>query len=290
MRSSVLKYLLAAVVVLVLGTFDGVPQTRAQDSSEPAPNPVPLFWRLGKPDPAPDLSLFPKLRVITGEDYPPFHFRDAGGQLTGFDVELIRGICSTLRLNCEISTGPFDNILQALEEDLVDIAAASVARSATNLRRVDLTKPYFRSPAVFAVRLQNSIGEAIPKALAGRRLSVLKGTGHEQFLKTYFTRSSIRPYDNIRQATEALRVGNVDALFADSVSLMYWTTGATSRACCRLAKGAYWESYYFGNGSSFAVKQGNRPLKRILHYGMDRIKESGLYDQIYRKYFPILVE
>lgn len=150
MRSSVLKYLLAAVVVLVLGTFDGVPQTRAQDSSEPAPNPVPLFWRLGKPDPAPDLSLFPKLRVITGEDYPPFHFRDAGGQLTGFDVELIRGICSTLRLNCEISTGPFDNILQALEENLVDIAAASVARSATNLRRVDLTKPYFRSPAVFS--------------------------------------------------------------------------------------------------------------------------------------------
>ena len=126
--------------------------------------------------------------------------------------------------------------------------------------------------------------------LAGRRLGVLKDTGHEQFLRTWFTRSSIRPYDNLRQATEALRVGNVDALFADAVPLMYWTTGATSRTCCRLAKGAYWEAYYFGNGAGIAVKLGNRDLMAVISYGLDRIKESGLYDRIFRKYFPLPVQ
>ena len=68
MKSNVLKYLLAGAVVLLLSALAEVPDSRAQDSSEPAPNPVPLFWRLGKPDPAPDLSQFPKLRIITGEE------------------------------------------------------------------------------------------------------------------------------------------------------------------------------------------------------------------------------
>lgn len=288
MRSGTVTRLLAAGLVALLCLVGGLP-LHAQDASEPAPYPVPLFWRLEKPDPAPDLSKIQTVRVITAEDYPPFHFRNANGDLRGFDVEIIQGICSTLRLSCELSTGPFQNLIQAVEEGIVDVAIASIARSATNMERVDLSKPYFRSPAVFAVRLQNPIEEASPRALAGRRLGVLKNTGHEQFLQTWFTRSSIRPYDNLRQATEALRVGNVDALFADAVPLMYWTTGATSRTCCRLAKGAYWESYYFGNGASIAVKRGNHDLMNIISYGLDRIKESGLYDRIFRKYFPLPV-
>ncbi len=290
MKTGKLIRRLMVLLVPVAGVFWAMPGAYAQDSSEPPPNPVPLFWRIEKAGPVPDLSRFPLIRVATSEDYPPFNFRDSQGRLTGFDVEIIKAICNTLRLNCEFSTSPFENLLQTLEEGRADIAAASIARSATNMARVDLSKAYFRSPGVFAVRLQNPIGEAVPKALAGRRLGVLKRTGHEKFLNDYFTRSSVRPYDNLQQAREALRVGNVDALFADAVSLMYWTAGTASRACCRLAKGAYWESYYFGNGASFATRRGERELMEIVHYGLDRIKESGLYDSIYRKYFPILVE
>ena len=289
MKLKVLRRLLAAWFAVLVCAAQVLP-LRAQDATEPAPYSVPLFWRIEKPDPAPDLSKFQTVRVITSEDYPPFHFRDAHGELAGFDVEIMRGICRTLRLKCEFSTGPFENLIQAVEEGIVDAAIASIARSATNLERVDISKPYFRSPAVFAVRLQNPIEQASPRALAGRRLGVLKGTGHEQFLRTWFTRSSIRPYDNLRQATEALRVGNVDALFADAVPLMYWTTGATSRTCCRLAKGAYWEAFYFGNGAGIAVKRGNRDLMEVFSYGLDRIKESGLYDRIFRKYFPLPVQ
>ena len=48
--------LLAAALVL---------PASAQDASEPGPMPVPLFWRIDKPDPAPDLSVVETLRIIT---------------------------------------------------------------------------------------------------------------------------------------------------------------------------------------------------------------------------------
>ncbi len=259
----------------------------AQDASEPGPMPVPLFWRLDKPDPAPDLSVVETLKIITSDDYPPFNFRDGQGALRGFNVEIMTGICETLRLNCEISIGPYDSLIPALLNDRVDVAAASIARSEANMARVDLSKPYYRSPAVFAVRLQNPITTAIPRSLAGRRLGVLAGTGHEQFLNSYFGRSSIRPYKTMQEATEALRVGNIDALFGDSIPLMYWMAGQSSRTCCRLAEGAYWESFYFGAGAGIATKKGRRDVMAIINYGLDRVKESGLYDRIYRKYFPL---
>lgn len=276
----------ALFVFAVVGLGLAAP-THAQDASEPGPMPVPLFWRIEKPDPAPDLSVVDTLKIITADDYPPFHFRDKDGGLRGFNVEIMTGICETLRLNCEISIGDYDSLIPALLEDRVDVAAASLARSEANMEKVDLSKPYYRSPAVFAVRLQNPIKDAIPRSLAGRRLGVLAGTGHEQFLKTYFGRSSIRPYGNMQEATEALRVGNIDALFADSIPLMYWMAGQSSRTCCRLAKGAYWESYYFGNGAAIATKKGRREIMLIINYGLDRIKESGFYDRVYRKYFPL---
>lgn len=278
---------LGALCVFAVAGFATAAPTLAQDASEPGPLPVPLFWRLDKPDPAPDLSVVETLKIITADDYPPFNFRDKDGALRGFNVEIMTGICETLRLNCEISIGAYEGLIPALLEDRVDVAAASLSRSEANMARVDLSKPYYRSPAVFAVRLQNPIKDAIPRSLAGRRLGVLAGTGHEQFLKTYFGRSSIRPYSNMQEATEALRVGNIDALFGDSIPLMYWMAGQSSRTCCRLAKGAYWESYYFGNGAAIATKKGRREIMLIINYGLDRIKESGLYDRIYRKYFPL---
>ncbi len=283
---NLLKALRVVCALVVLAVAMNLPAS-AQDASEPGPMPVPLFWRIEKPDPAPDLSVVETLRIITGDDYPPFNFRDKDGNLRGFNVEIMTGICETLRLNCEISIGAYASVIPALLSDRVDVAAASIARSEANMEKVDLSKPYYRSPAVFAVRLQNPIQDAIPRALAGRRLGVLAGTGHEQFLKTYFGRSSIRPYGTMQEATEALRVGNIDALFGDSIPLMYWIAGQTSRTCCRLAKGAYWESYYFGNGAAIATKKGRREIMRIINYGLDRIKESGLYDRIYRKYFPL---
>ncbi len=287
MIDSALTNLLRTLCALVLLSASAASPVRAQDASEPGPMPVPLFWRIEKPDPAPDLSVVETLKIITGDDYPPFHFRDAEGSLRGFNVEIITGICETLRLNCEISIGAHDTLIPALVEGRVDVVAASLARSEANMQKVDLSKPYYRSPAVFAVRLQNPIKDAIPRSLAGRRLGVLAGTGHEQFLKTYFGRSSIRPYSNMQEATEALRVGNIDALFGDSVPLMYWMAGQNSRTCCRLANGAYWESYYFGNGAALATKKGRREIMVIINYGLDRIKESGFYDRVYRKYFPL---
>lgn len=262
----------------------------AQGVTSPSTSLVPMFWRLDPKSEAPNLKDLPPLRIVTAEDYPPFNYKDASGNMAGFNVELMQAICATLRIQCSFVTSSYGQLFSALDNGEADVAAASIARTQGNFRRAEFSKPYFRSSARFAVRVQNPSVTADPREFAGRRLGVVKATAHEAYLNAYFNRSTIRAFDNHEEAAEALRTGNIDALFGDNLALAFWIQGEASRDCCKLLPGAFWESHFFGDGAGLATKRGDKRIMAVINYGLDRIKISGAYDTIFRKYFPLPFE
>ncbi|MGI9483552.1 MAG: transporter substrate-binding domain-containing protein, partial [Hyphomicrobiales bacterium] len=215
---------------------------------------------------------------------------DASGNMAGFNVEIMQAICTTLRIQCTFATAPYNQLFTALANGEADVAAASIARSRGNFSRADFSKPYFRSGARFAVRVQNPSGDASPREFSGRRLGVVGGTAFEAFLKAYYGRSKILTFETHEEAAEALRVGNIDALFGDNLALTFWIQGEASRDCCKLMPGAFWESFYFGDGAGLATRLGDKKNLDVLNYGLDRIKIAGSYDAIFRKFFPLPFE
>src|SRR6185369_11438668 len=51
-----------------------------------------------------------------------------------------------------------------------------------------------------------------------------------------FPYAQIIAHDTLAQAEEALRDAKLDALFGDSLNLVYWTEGEVSQHCCRLLR------------------------------------------------------
>jgi ABC-type amino acid transport substrate-binding protein len=109
-----------------------------------------------------DFTLATEGHLVVGSDipYPPFEFEDAGGKLTGFDVELVRGVAEQLGLenadNDWISTN-FDTIFLQLQKGArFDIVVAAVTAYAPDgspasetvaerRKLVDFTLPYYPS-------------------------------------------------------------------------------------------------------------------------------------------------
>ena len=118
----------------------------------------------------------------------------------------------------------------------------------------------------------------------------MKGSAHEAYLNSFYKRTTIRAFDSHSEAAEALRVGDIDALFGDNLALTYWIQGEASRDCCKLMPGSFWESFYFGDGAGLATRRDDSKTLGVLNYGLDRIKISGGYDAIFRKYFPLPLE
>jgi polar amino acid transport system substrate-binding protein len=248
--------------------------------------PVPAFRHVDPTAPVPTLRNLGTIRFITDDDFPPFSYRDAFGSLTGFNVMLAEALCADLRLACEFVPRPWENLTAALEAGEGDAILSGLTISRETLQTLDFTRPYYRTLARFAVR-QDTVSGTDQRALADKRVGVLAGTAHEAFLQAYFVQSDIRPFDDMTEAREALRTGELDAMFDDAVRHMFWLASPASRECCGFAGGAYLDPMYFSRPMAIAVKRGDDRLIEVLDYGLDRVQVSGDFAKVYRLFFPM---
>ena len=237
--------------------------------------------------PKPDWSWLASLRVLTEADYPPFNYYDEEGQLTGFNVDLVRAVCKELAVPCEINTGEWNTLLESLKNNEADAVVASMAITAKSLSEADFTNRYYSTPARFAVKSGGTIEQISVSELKGKKIAVVRGSAHEAFLRDFFEGAIVQAYATPAEARNALKSGEVDLLFGDAISLMFWLQGTDSARCCEFKGEGYIEPRYFGDGAGIAVKKGNERLREVLDYALARVKASGRYEELMLRYFPL---
>lgn len=117
-----------------------------------APQAVPGFWDPRRRPDRPDLSRLTVIRFLTETDYPPFNFTGPDGNPAGFNVDLARALCDEIKVTCTIQMRRFETLLDALASNRGDAVIASLAVTPELRKRVDLTDPYYRTPARFVSR------------------------------------------------------------------------------------------------------------------------------------------
>jgi polar amino acid transport system substrate-binding protein len=229
------------------------------------------------------------IRFLTDDDYPPFNYYDEDNVLTGFNIDVARGICLELAAACDIQVRPWQELLAALRRGEADAVIASHAVSASALRAVDFTNRYYNMPARFAGKRATGRLDVTPEGLEGKKIAVAKGTAHEAYLRTFFRDSAVRAFETPELARDALITGAVDLLFDDGVSLAFWLNGTGSKACCEFKGGPFAEPKYFGDGVGIAVNREDVELKMLMNTALKRMRESGRFEELLLRYFPLRV-
>jgi polar amino acid transport system substrate-binding protein len=248
---------------------------------------VPGFWDPRRRPERPDLARLTAIRFMTEVDYPPFNFAGPDGNPAGLNVELARLVCEELKVTCTVQMRRFDTLFDSLDANRGDAAIASIAVTEQSRRRADFSDPYYRPSARFVVRNDTPIEAVTPEAIEGKKVAVVAGSAHEQYLRTLFTEADVRGYPDSEAAREALRQREVDLLFGDGFALSFWLNGASSGGCCAFAGGPFIESRYFGEGVGIAVKRGNATLRLAINWALFRIWETGRFTELWLRYFPI---
>ncbi|MGE5467344.1 MAG: transporter substrate-binding domain-containing protein [Ignavibacteria bacterium] len=272
----------AMAVVALLAVLAWAPGTvLAQDADADAAPPAPA----DSGDPTRRVVV----RFLTESDFPPFDFYDEDGVLVGLNVDVARAICLELNTACDIKVRPWGELLPALRHGEADAVIASHAVTPQNLAQVDFTDRYFYMPGRFAGKTGGEAVEMTPEGLEGKRIGVAKNTAHEAFLKAFFRSSAIRSYESSELARDALLQGEVDFVFDDGVSLVFWLHGTASKRCCELKGGPYLEPKYFGDGMAIAVPKNDQQIKTLINGALTRLRANGRLDEIVERYFPIKV-
>jgi len=238
--------------------------------------------------PKPDYQDVERIRFLTDSDYPPFNYYDEEGALTGFNVDLARAVCDELVVECDVVPLDWAELVPTLKREEADAVIASIRPSKQTLEELDFTESYYHTPARFIMR-KGEFEEVTQEALRGAKIGVVANSAHQAFLADFFGESEIVPFERASKAMEALKEGEVDLMFGDGISLMFWVNGTSSQNCCAFIGGPFTESRYFGEGIGIAVLRGNRKMRQVLDYGLARVRATGRYEELLRRYFPFSV-
>ncbi len=229
------------------------------------------------------------IRFLTGKDYPPFNYLDEDNILTGFNVDMARAICLEMSAACDIKARSWNALLPALKRGDADAVIASHVINAQTLRQVDFSNRYYYTPGRFIALRKTGKRTITPVGLEARVIGAVKGTTHAAYLRDFFLDSRIMYFANAQEARQALKIGKIELLFGDAISLSFWLNGTTANSCCEFRGGAFSEPKYFGDGIAIAIAKGDKQLQALINRALSRVRASGRYEELFLRYFPIQV-
>ncbi|WP_245504273.1 transporter substrate-binding domain-containing protein [Lichenihabitans psoromatis] len=274
-------YVTSGVVLLGLMAASG--GARASDGLVVVPSFVDPQHHIEKPSMDPAQTI----RFLTSDDYPPFNFTAPDGSLAGFNIDLAHAVCDELKVTCTIQARGWETLVPALDAHAGDAVVASIAITAKTRETVDFSMPVTRTPARFAGRTGHVPTSVLPETVGSLRIGVQTATAHAAYLAAFFPLANVKTFTDPDSLRAALKVGEIDLMFADGVSTALWLNGTAASGCCTFAGGAFTESRYFGEGSGIAVRKGDAPLRQALDYALERLSQRGVIGDLYLKYFPI---
>lgn len=218
------------------------------------------------------------LKVGVIHHSPPMSYVDAGGGLTGFNVEVMRELCRELATRCETVVLTLDQVVDVLAAGEVDFAAVSLLATPERRARVLLTKPYFRSISVWFAQPGVKPGET--------RVAVVKGSIQARYAQARGW--PMQPFDNHEAIFGALAAGRAQATLLPMTNAV--ALQQDSRVLARgLASTVVQDPELVGD-AALGVNPRDRALLDKLNDAIDEIKRDGRFDRINTRFIPFRLQ
>lgn len=237
---------------------------------------------LKKKEPLNDLQAVMKRgSIIVGvkSDSPPFGFKDANGNLTGYDVELAHMVAKYLFGDESkvdfVSVTPRDRIGKLYAGD-VDMIIATMSITPNRSQIVDFSHPYHVAGQAVMVP-KNSKIQTI-RDLNKKKVIVVYGTIGEEALRMNVSEAALMGYKTYPEAFEALKSGKADAMIADDTMLLPY---AMKDSSVKILPKRYSKEPY---AIAFRKEEAAVPLREKIDIFMVEMVKSGKMHQLCNKW------
>lgn len=250
---------------------------------------IPNFWDPNTRYTKPNFSILPRLRFLTTTDFPPFNFIDRKKRLSGFHVDLARAICDELNIleKCQIQAVRWEDLEKMLEKGEGEAIIAGLDINAATRQKYAFSHPYLSIPGRFITKRNKPLTAPIYNSLFKKTVGVVQGSAHQKYFSGAFGERKFVQFPTRQAVFNALKAGNVDAVFTDAISGSFWLASQDAADCCIYSGGPYLSKEFFGNGLAIAVSKKDQHLANGFNYALKQISEKGVFKELYLKYFPL---
>ncbi|MDI3419416.1 ABC transporter substrate-binding protein [Streptomyces luteolus] len=217
------------------------------------------------------------LKTCTHLPYPPFQSKK-GGEVVGFDVDLVDLVAEELDVKQEIVNTPFEGIEtgQDFNTNKCDLAAAGMTITPARDKVMDFSVPYFDATQALITRKGKPYKEFAD--LKGQKFGYQKATTGGEYAKKEAPKGvELVEFEDVGLLLAAVKSGQVAAGINDNGVLYdYVKQNPDTEVTAEFDTG---EQYGLG------FRTGNDALREKADAVIKAAKKDGRYDKIYKKWF-----
>ena len=218
----------------------------------------------------------------TAPGFPPFEIKE-GGELTGFDIDLLEAVAEAAGLELgEWQEFEFDSLIPALDSENIDVIAAAMTITDERDQTIDFSDPYWSANQAIVVRegeagSYGQLGDLSSVDAVGAQSGTTgEGVVQDQLIgEGTIAENQYRAFDNYVLAVQSLENGDVDAVVVDEPVAQ---TFANQRA----VEVAF--VYETGEQYGFGVREGD-DLRGSLNDGLSAVRGDGTYEDLTNQWF-----
>ena len=215
-----------------------------------------------------------KLYVGTNAEFEPFEYRE-GGNIVGFDIELIGEISKLINKDIEVEDMAFDGLLPALQTKKIDLIIAGMTATEERKKFVNFSESYYKSQQAIVVNKDengiNNFDNLIEKEVG----VVLGYTG--DIIVSEMTKVKVQRYNATSEAIMALKSKKVQAVVLDYEPAKNYS--AQNPELKLIETDSQSEEY------AIAIRKEDTQLLNDINKALATLKENGTYDALLNKYF-----
>jgi octopine/nopaline transport system substrate-binding protein len=246
------------------------------------------------------------LRVATEGAYPPYNMVDASGNLVGFEIDMMKEVCTRIVVECQFIAQAWDGIIPALQAGRYDVIAAGMSITTERLQAVDFSIGYTTTPGYLVASKANPLSknqygveridfttlepeeqatlDRLRDAVKGKTLGVQASTIHANFAEKYLGDAvDLRRYDTQENLALDLLTGRVEIGLADAVNWNIFLQRPDGKDFGYF--GPALDGGLFGSGQGLAVAKGRPELVAALNKALAEMKADGTLKAISVQWF-----
>ena len=211
-------------------------------------------------------------------DYPPYHYLNKNIKPEGFSIDILHAISKTMGLNVKLELDEWTTIRRELENQKID-AIVGMSYSPERSLAVNFSIPYIYITHSLFIRKGSEIKSV--DDIKNKQVLVVKGDIMHDYLISNNLTKYIIPVKNYLTALRLLSSGEYDCALINKLHGQYAIKEYNLSNLKPVGKTIQPKEI------CFAVAKGREDLLAQINDGLQIIKSTGEYDEIYDKWFRI---
>ena len=214
---------------------------------------------------------------------PPFTFRDAKGDIVGYDVDVARLIWEGRGIKVVFVDTDWAGVITALYSKKFDLVMCSMSYTRQRMKWLAFSIPYVETSQVLLIRAGDAGAIRQVADLHGRTIAVQLGSAGEDLAhhlaeQKQLTYRQMRPFTEHRDSVQALEQSQVDAVFCSAAMASVDLAASPGRLAMVRSIGAE-------NWAGVAARPEDAGLVRFIDQRIGELRGDGQLAALQEKWF-----